>query len=300
MTTFRKLLPALAFGLVAASAQAVPLLTLPTTPIDGLGPQAYDEGLVYSSSLLAQQKAAGLLPGNTSTFDFAVGSGTFDVIVYSNNGVANPVGFDEPMNAGGVGSFDGQWGMGMAGTVGMLRNLLTIGGEFYQPLFVFDHNENQQNPNLQVSGQVSIYRGEDLIDSFAFDTIANGSYDVESRVTSCGSPSIGPAAPTPYSECSIPAPTTSGTTYTWTTSGSGKPDYFAIFPTFNLYSSDFLNTDSIVVDMSLRNMNPGFDELAIAGYKFASTTTVPEPATLLLLGLGFLGVAAARRRKATV
>ena len=33
------------------------------------------------------------------------------------------------------------------------------------------------------------------------------------------------------------------------------PDYFAIFPTFDLYDGGFLDSDSIVIEMSLRDMN---------------------------------------------
>ncbi len=283
---------------LAASAYAVPTLTLPTGTVDGIGPQQFDEALVYSSALLAQQKAAGLLPGNTSTFDFAVGSGTFDVIVYSNNGVANPAPFAQPMNAGGSGSFDGSWGAAAPGTVGALRNLLTVGGTPYQPLFVFDHNENQRDPNLLVSGRVSVYRGATLLEEYSLDTVANGTFDIDSRVTSCGSPTVGPNPATPLSACNIPVNTPSGTTYTWTTNGSGKPDYFVIFPTFNLYGAGLLASDILVVEMSLRDMTPGFDELAIAGYRLATPPTdVPEPGSLALMGISLSALAFALRRR---
>lgn len=287
----------LALGFLSG-VHAGPTVILPTAPIDGITPQQFDQGLVYSSALLAQQQAAGLLPGNTSVFDFAVGSGTFDVIVYSNNGVANPAVFAEPMNAGGSGSFDGTWGIGQAGTVGAVRSLLTVGGINYQPMFVFDHNENQQNPNLQISGRVAIYRGNTQLASFAIDTTTNGSYDIDSRVTSCGSPYVGPAAPTPYGDCNIPVDTDTDTTYHWTTNGSGKPDYFAIFPAFDLFKTDFLDSDSLVVQMSLRNMDPGFDELAIAGYRLDNNrTTVPEPGSVALVGLALFFAANMTRRK---
>lgn len=286
---------------LSGMAQAAPVvLTLPGGLVDGLPPQQFDQALVYSASLLTQQQAAGKLPGNTSNFSFASGSGTLGVIVYTSNSVANPAGYQAPMDALNSGDFDGTWGMGMTGTVGLIRQYLTLGGTSYQPLFVFDHNENAQNPDLLISGRVAVYRGASQIASFSLDTNANGSYDIDARVTSCGSPYIGPAAPTPYDNCNIPAPTTSGTTYHWDTNGSGKPDYFAVIPTFDLYDGLFLDTDSFVVQMSIRGNEHGFEELAIAGYKFASTNDVPEPGSLALLGLSLalLATAMAKRRSA--
>ena len=48
--------------------------------------------------------------------------------------------------------------------------------------------------------------------------------------------------------------------------------------------------------MHLRDLDPGFDELGVAGYRFASITQVPEPGSLALFGLALAGVAALRRR----
>lgn len=48
--------------------------------------------------------------------------------------------------------------------------------------------------------------------------------------------------------------------------------------------------------MPLREMNPGFDNLAIAGDRFQSRNDVPEPGTPALAGLALIGFGAARRR----
>ncbi|MBK7414991.1 MAG: PEP-CTERM sorting domain-containing protein [Dechloromonas sp.] len=221
------------------------------------------------------------------------------MIVYTSNAVSNPVPFAKPMDALNSGDFDGTWGAGNAGTVGALRTLLTIGATNYQPLFIFDHNENARSPNLEISGKISIYRGNAVnpLASYALDTIANGAYDQSAYVLSCGEPSIGPAAPTPYGPCSIPAATDSGNTYSWKTTGSGKPDYYAIFDDLNLYDVNYLDSDKIVIQMSLRGNESGFEELAIGGYKYASTN-VPEPGSLAMLGLGFGLMAFISRRRA--
>lgn len=283
---------------VAAAAHAVPTVILPSYPVDGIGPQQFDEGLIYSRALLSQQQAAGLLPGNTSNFDFAAGSGTFDVIVYSHNAPANPAPFAQSMEALTSGSFDGTWGLNAAGTIGALRTLLTVGGTAYQPMFVFDHNENQRNPNMLISGRVAVYRGANLLQEFALDTQDNGTYDADARITSCGSPTVGQNPDTPLGPCNIQVDTPSDTTYTWQTNGSGKTDYFAVFPTFDLYGGGLLASDRIVVQMSIRDMTSGFDELAIGGYLFANPPSqVPEPGSVALMAAGLVALGLGLRRR---
>ncbi|HSV51734.1 MAG TPA: PEP-CTERM sorting domain-containing protein [Burkholderiaceae bacterium] len=301
----------LALGFAASTvAHAVAVVTLPTPGsfVDGVPTnQVYDQGLVYSAVLLDQMQTAGLIPATNGDYRFSTGTGNIPVLVYTGaGGASNESPFQDPLAACGGGactSFDGTWGLGSdPGTVGALRTAL--GGS--QMMFYFDHNEQegaQAVPNLRASGRFAIYDGATEIVSYAFDNTANGVYDQTSWVTSCSTATIGPgpggsiAPPCDFSGIT----TTSGATYVLNSnSGSGKPDFFVVFPQFDLYSIAYDPTYRIVVEMHLRDLDPGFDELGIAGYLFETTThETPEPGTLALLGLslGLLGLAAALRRK---
>ena len=286
--TIAKLLAGLALASGINSAQAVAVITLPTTGLD-IPPQVYDQALVYSASLLSQQQARGLMPQNFTNFEFSTGTGTIPVIAYTgSNGISNPSPFASPMlapNGNQATGFTGTWGLDAKGTIGALRTLLTIGGVNYEPLFVFDHNDGAA---IGLIGSVSVYRGNTKIVGFNIDNNGN-------PVISCPKVDIGPTVTPTADGCNIQASTFNNVTYSWDTKGSGKPDYFGVFPTFDLYSSDFLATDSIVINMTLSGLTGGFEELGIAAYQFGSTS-VPEPESIALFGLGLIGLAASRRR----
>lgn len=289
---------------VAMSAQAAPVvLTLPTpgSIVDGIvAHQVFDQGLVYSSRLLDQWQTAGLLPGNQN-YLFSTGTGGIPVLVYTGaNGATNDSPFANPLSACGGGNctqFDGTWGLSsQVGTLGALRTALA-GANM---MFYFDHNEQEgrnATPNLRVSGQFQVYDANNQLKaSFAIDANPNSSYDPAAYITSCSTAVVGGGGLTD-GICNFGSAPTSASYVLDSNSGSGKPDFFVLFPQFNLYSNAYSDTDKIVVTMSLRDLDPGFDELGIAGYRFATTTTVPEPGALALAGMGLLAACLVRRRQ---
>jgi hypothetical protein len=309
---------------IMGSASAAPLLLPPPNAVyDGLPvAQQFDQVYSYSAVLLEQLRTNGLLPAPFSgvNYQFAVGSGTIPILVYTGaGGQQNPSPFQGPLDACGGGNctqFDGTWGIDpndpskYVGTVGAVK--AEIGSSI--PALYFDHNEQegrQATPNLRGAGRLAIYSSTNVLKAeFFFDTINNGARDIEEGdgddlnpadgidpyVTSCSVLTIGQGAAN-APPCSVQVDTTSDETYVLDhNNGSGKPDYFLVAEGLDL--DDFLDSDKIVIEMHLRDLDPGFDEAGLFGLQ-DETTQVVEPSTLASLGFGLFAMGArvrARRR----
>lgn len=316
-----------AVAICTGAAQAAPLAPLllpdPSATYDGV-PVAFkfDQVFSYSAVLLDQLQSAGQLPSpfNTVNYQFSTGTGTIPIIVYTGaNGATNPSPFQGPLDACGQGNcttFDGTWGIDFndpskyVGTVGAVK--AEIGSSI--PALFFDHNETegrQAVPNLRGAGRVAIYGADNTLKAeYFFDRIANGARDIDATtgadlnpgdgidpyVTSCSVLTIGETAAN-NPPCSIPVDTTTDTTYELDhNKGSGKPDYFLVADGLDL--DNFLATDKIVIEMHLRDLDPGFEEAGLFGVQ-KTTIEVIEPSTLASLGFGLLavgGLAWTRRR----
>lgn len=222
-----------------------------------------------------------------------MGSGQAGVLVYSGNNVQhtnNTFGFVKSINAVTGIDVNETWA---GGTVGGMRNYLnTLGAAgSLQPLFVFDHNESQQNPNLQLSALLTVGSS-----TFRFDNTADNAYIATDYVLSCGIVDLGPNAPN-NPPCSLVFP--SANDYDWEANGQGKPDYYGLFQTLNIWSGAYADGDVFKVEMHMTgNDAGGFEELAIGGYRYGrSTTNVPEPSSLALLGVALLAAAQVHRRR---
>lgn len=309
-------------GLGTAGAAVIPL-PAPGSTADGIPLSLqFDEGIVYSAKLLDALQSAGQLPAPFDTFNyqFTVGTGTIPVLVYTGaGGASNDSPFQDPLQACGGGSctqFDGTWGINtgnasdFVGTVGALKT--AIGSNV--PVIYFDHNEQegaQAVPNLKAAGRLAIYSATNVLKAeFFFDGIADSARNVDEvtgadlnlldgidpYVTSCSDLTIGQGAAN-NPPCSLFFDTVTNDTYNVShNSGSGKPDYFLLAQGLNL--DNFDATDKVVIEMHLRNLDPGFDELGIGGLQ-VEVTQVPEPSTIASIGFGLvaLGSMALRSRR---
>jgi hypothetical protein len=303
--TRRLVLPLAVFCASQGAMAAVQVVTLPDpgSLIQGIPTSfLYDQGWSYSAKLLDQMQTAGQIPTTYGDYQFSTGTGTIPVLVYTGpGGPTNPSPFEQPLdacNGGNCNGFQGTWNLGStgsdyAGTVGALRTMLSGAGL----MLYFDHNEEEGKnaiPNLRATGQLSIYNGSTRIQSWAFDSNPDGTYNSTAWVTSCSEFNVGATAPNNL-PCDIYIPTATATYQMKQNSGSGKPDYFLIPDGFDLYDSMFLDSYKFVIDINLTDLNPGFDELGIAGFRFAQQ--VDEPTPLALMGIAFLCLAAQFRRR---
>jgi hypothetical protein len=325
-----------ALGLLSAAAiytgaaHAAPLTPVllpdPSTTYDGI-PIAFkfDQVYSYSAVLLDQLQTAGQVPAPYASvnYQFSTGTGTIPIIVYTgSNGASNPSPFQGPLDACGQGScnsFDGTWGIDFndpskyVGTVGAVK--AEIGSSI--PALFFDHNEQegrQAIPNLRGAGRVAIYSATNVLKAeYFFDTIADGGRNVgaslgedlnlpdgiDPYVTSCSELTVGQGAAN-NPPCSLFFDTTTNDTYDLDhNKGSGKPDYFLVADGLDL--DNFLDTDKIVIEMHLRDLDPGFEEAGLFGVQKQTILQVSEPSTVASLGFGLLalgGLIWARRRSA--
>jgi hypothetical protein len=310
-------------GVGTANAVLIPL-PAPGSTADGIPLSLqFDEGIVYSAKLLDALQSAGQLSAPFDTFDyqFTVGTGTIPVLVYTGaGGASNDSPFQDPLAACGGGActqFDGTWGINtgdasdFVGTVGALKTV--IGSNV--PVIYFDHNEQegaQAVPNLKAAGRLAIFSSTNVLKAeFFFDSIGDSARNVDETtgadlnlgdgidpyVTSCSDLTIGQgAANSP--PCSLFFDTLTDDTYNVShNSGSGKPDYFLLASGLDL--DNFDASDKVVIEMHLRNLDPGFDELGIGGLQ-VEITQVPEPSAIASVAFGLMalgGMVFWRRRK---
>lgn len=288
----------------------------------------HDDFVSYSAILLDKLGYDG--------FDIPVGTGGLDLLLATGaNPLQNdevqggdgnnstffefPPAIETP-NANQANTLSGSWGNSVVTTTGnngngqsktygyasvdkILDFLHTYDPDINIPVFSFDMNEekNSLNEDLYIAGLVSIW---DMTDpnspvfktKWAFD---NGT-DIDEYDWNVSSTN-----PDPYgnydgwvlSSGHIVIGDPSDPFYDIENNrGGGDLDFVAYAPEMDLRPYDDPKY-MMLVDLRMKDLEAGFEEVFITGRYYTETTTVPEPATMLLFSAGLAGAFLKRKKR---
>lgn len=272
---------------------------------------SHDDFVSYSAGLLNQLGYAG--------YNISTGTGGVDLLLMSGSNFGNdavqggdgdsstffmfPPALESP-NANQAHTLSDAWGNSVVVTNGnnsttygyasvdkVLDFLHTYGPDINIPVFSFDMNEekNSVNEDLYIAGLVRIFDMQNIASPvekarWAFDN--DEDYDIDDAnwdgwVLADGHIVIGdPNAPFYDIE---------------NNTGGGDVDFIAYAPLMDLTLFDDPKY-MMLFDFRMKDLEAGAEQVFMTGRYYPESSTIPEPATMLLFGTGLVGFAVRRRK----